>query len=55
MAYTFSKEVPCPREFTCRRCGDHVLVDQEIDRRTVFCSPYCEREYRAPKTGLLKS
>lgn len=45
MAATYSMATPCPREFICRRCGDHVIVDERSDHRTVFCSQYCEREF----------
>lgn len=45
MGTTFSKSTPCPRAFKCRRCDDAVYVDRREDRRTVFCSAYCEREY----------
>ncbi len=45
MGATFSRSTPCPRAFECRRCGDPVHVEDARDRRTVFCSAYCEREY----------
>lgn len=45
MGATYSNETPLPREFDCRRCDAHVAVTERGDRRTVFCSPYCEREF----------
>lgn len=37
--------IPFPREFDCRLCGAHVIVDKRPDKRTVFCCERCEREY----------
>ena len=34
-----------PREFRCRCCDAPVLVDDPLDRRTVFCLPICNRRY----------
>lgn len=45
MGATYSNETPCPREFDCRRCGERVVVESRDDHRTVYCSPYCEREF----------
>lgn len=41
----WTRQTPCPREFDCRMCGDHVLVTERDDRRTVFCRQACERRY----------
>lgn len=45
MAYTFSSDIPCPRSFTCRLCGELVSVYDPDDRRTVFCCEDHEIEY----------
>lgn len=45
MGATFTRDTPCPREFDCRRCGQHVAVTERSDRRTVYCSAHCEREF----------
>lgn len=45
MGATYSLATPCPREFRCKHCGHAVRVEERTDRRTVFCSPQCEREY----------
>lgn len=29
----------------CKKCKNKVTVINKIDRRTVFCSPHCERLY----------
>ena len=45
MGVTYTNETPLPREFDCRRCGGHVVVEERGDHRTVFCCRRCEREY----------
>ena len=36
-----------PREFDCRYCGRHVVVpiDDLTDKRSVYCSARCERQF----------
>ncbi len=34
-----------PYDFHCRNCGDHVIVTDPDDHRSVYCSAVCEREY----------
>lgn len=38
-------ELPVIRDFYCRHCGTHVMVVDEDDHRTVFCTPQCEKKY----------
>ena len=33
------------RQFICKKCKNKVTVINKTDRRTVFCSPHCERLY----------
>lgn len=33
------------RGFQCRKCGHRVLIFDEDDRRTDFCSRHCEKLY----------
>lgn len=33
------------REFDCRMCGDHVVVHEWADKRSVFCCEHCEKRY----------
>ncbi len=33
------------RQFICKKCKKEVLVKSQKDRRTVFCSPHCEKLY----------
>lgn len=33
------------RQFKCRKCQKLVIVINKEDRRTVFCSPRCEKSY----------
>lgn len=37
--------VPICREFSCRHCGLNVQVVDEKDKRTVYCSQKCEKQY----------
>lgn len=37
--------VPIHREFNCRQCGELVRVVDEKDKRTVYCSQKCEKQY----------
>lgn len=50
MGKTFSRDTPFPREFDCRKCGDHVKVTDRGGRRTVYCSQYCEVQYWRDKS-----
>ena len=39
------------RIFVCRNCGNVVVVQKKGDKRTVFCSGHCARQYwRKPKS-----
>ena len=42
---TYTNDTPCPREFDCRHCGEHVVVTEHSDRRTVYCCQHCEKQY----------
>lgn len=33
------------RSFDCKWCGEEVIVTDPTDKRTVFCSDYCNRKY----------
>ena len=52
-AYRHGCDMPPPRQaagkrlraFHCLRCGKLVVVTQQTDRRTKFCSTHCERLY----------
>lgn len=41
----FSDPVPIEREFTCRYCGVPVKVLDKKDKRIVYCSQKCEKQY----------
>lgn len=32
-------------EFDCRNCGDHIIVMDPDDHRSVYCSATCEKAY----------
>ena len=33
------------RKFYCRKCGKLVKIQSQTDKRKVFCSTHCERQY----------
>lgn len=41
----YSGLIPVHREFNCRYCGTLVKVIDEKDKRTVYCSQRCEKQY----------
>lgn len=43
--YGTNCEQQAVRQFCCLRCGAVVVVTDERDRRTKFCSSHCERLY----------
>ncbi|CAL7895690.1 hypothetical protein [Fusobacterium necrophorum] len=43
-------DVPIEREFYCRHCGTYVKIVDPKDKRTVYCSQKCEKQYWRDKT-----
>lgn len=37
--------VPVKRHFNCRCCNKHVDIFDKSDKRVVFCSHQCEKNY----------
>lgn len=37
--------VEIPREFDCRHCKTNVYINEVKDKRCVFCSKECEKQY----------
>ena len=52
----YRKDSSIPREFDCKYCGKHVVVTNPKDRRRVYCSSHCEKQYwrKASKNQLHK-
>lgn len=38
-------DVDIPRNFECRNCGVNVYINVRKDKRCVFCSKECEKQY----------
>lgn len=47
--------IPVERIFYCRYCGDKVEVNNIKDRRTVYCSSFCEKDYWRFVTKISKN
>ena len=43
------------RQFKCKKCQELVIVSNKEDRRTVFCSPRCEKLYWKHSKKVIKS
>ncbi|MBD9295603.1 MAG: hypothetical protein EGS06_01140 [Megamonas funiformis] len=44
------------RQFRCKKCHELVTVVNKHDRRTIFCSPRCEKLYwKHPKKMINKN
>ena len=44
------------RQFRCKKCHELVTVVNKHDRRTIFCSPRCEKLYwKHPKKIINKN
>mgnify|MGYP002100320556 CR=1 FL=1 len=44
------------RQFRCKKCHELVTVVNKHDRRTIFCSPRCEKLYwKHPKKMIKKN
>lgn len=50
MGKTYTNKMPVPREFDCRYCGEHVVVSDRHDHRSVYCCARCEKEYWRKKS-----
>lgn len=46
----FSGIVPIERKFICKHCSTPVEVVEKKDKRTVFCSKTCEKNYWRKKS-----